>query len=137
MREIKFRAWDKVENTMCYFDNPHWILDTLKLMFGDNGLHVYNLQNGSGGDDYELMQYTGLKDKNGKEIYEGDIVKRPNGDTGDVIWFKGGYWGVNSEFSDWSYMFDCNEPENHEVIGNIYESKELLQSLDKGNDYDK
>lgn len=154
MREIKFRAWDKVENTMCYFDNPHWTLDTLKLMFGGSGLHVYNLQNGSGGDDYELMQCTGLKDKNGKEIYEGDIIKVHFGkwveyeeawngyDTygkeivkreekdyvGEVRWrVVGGVGFVVGELNNRWFRFNKRKTgEGTEVIGNIYENPELL-----------
>lgn len=64
MREIKFRAWDKVCNSMLMPDEIHLYM---------NGTVSVNQVWATG--DLELMQYTGLKDKHGKEIYEGDIIK--------------------------------------------------------------
>lgn len=81
---------------------------------------------------FHLRAFTGLKDKNGKEIYEGDILKTEHGATGIVYWLDGV-----------GYKFDCNEPMwkhpihemggEREVIGNIYENPDLLstQSVDK------
>lgn len=66
----KFRVWDKLAQHMIYPDKgyqQHYILDL-------NG-RFHNLQNGSGGDDYVVMEYTGLTDKNGNSICEDDIVK--------------------------------------------------------------
>ncbi len=64
MREIKFRAWDKVEKQMITKNFGNFI--------NFNGTVFHN---GMKQGDWTLMQYTGLKDKNGKEIYEGDIVQ--------------------------------------------------------------
>ena len=113
-REIKFRAWDKKEKMM--FHNPEFkgVGHTLN--------DIFNIK------AFEWMQFTGLLDKFGKEIYEDDIVVRPHGgNDGVVTWFRGGYWGVVVEDDYWNYMFDTNSPEKHEVIGNIYENPELLK----------
>jgi uncharacterized phage protein (TIGR01671 family) len=125
MREIKFRAWDKVMGKMKYLNDPH---DTFTFFGGI--AEYYNLQNGSGGDEYELMQYAGLKDKNGREIYEGDIVQLS--DTNPVLFkvevilgrfgYKTIFKHVDDETIAGSYFL-----EKCAVIGNIYENPELLK----------
>jgi len=65
MREIKFRVWDK--EYQIYNNNPHIVIN----LKGE----VYNQQDGSGGDNYIVEQYTGLKDMNNKDIYEGDLIQ--------------------------------------------------------------
>jgi uncharacterized phage protein (TIGR01671 family) len=117
MREIKFRAWIESEKYMATQGEPD--LETL-----GSFMHHYS-------DCKNLMQYTGLKDKNGKEIYEGDIIKI---NLYDDEWKTKvrNYLGtlvIDVEGCDWSttaLSFLDDEAEK-EVIGNIYENTELLQ----------
>ena len=124
MRELKFKVWDKLEKRMILPDQGyqgHYVL-SLKGEF-------HNLQNGSGGKEYIVQQYTGLKDKNGKEIYEGDIFK--GGDyKWDAVRFEGGQFQVNlmgaRVFTLQELCCDIDY-ELPEVIGNIFENPELLE----------
>jgi hypothetical protein len=117
MREIKFRAFDKEKKVMQY-SNIVWAIVGLNYPaltgLNDNG----NIDNLS-----DLMQYTGLKDKNGKEIYEGDILKIGNSNI-EVIWDKN-----NALFTLKSNHFHLGfQSTFYEVIGNIYEHPHLLES---------
>lgn len=111
MREIKFRAWDKRYNKLW-----SWEYITEHMNFG-----VFDSK------DWELMQFTGLKDKNNKEIYEGDILtafELPNKKYFLVEWDN-----FCSKFS-FPYSVKCVDGQRqYEVIGNIYENPELLTSL--------
>ncbi len=117
MREIKFRAWDKRNNKwihpdLFYISNNAFYPDFRDL---EDGISLFDYE-------YELMQFTGLYDKNGKEIYEGDIILFNNfGDTLDKVVYSPGCFHT----SGGGYLLD--EIREIEVIGNIYENPELLE----------
>ena len=123
--QTKFKVWDKLAQRMIYPDKgyqQHYIID----LYG----RFHNLQNGSGGNDYVVIEYTGLKDKNGKEIYEGDIVK-----WGDLNYLV--------EWNDIAYKWQGRCPYYHRyhhpttenfrdlmngvIVGNYFENNELLK----------
>lgn len=122
MRIIKFRAWNKSAKKM--FD-PHKITP---LALNNDCAEIEGVFLPFR-EDVELMQFTGLLDKQGKEIYEGDIV-RLDGNPYEVFW--------DSDFTGFSMSFtgeEClglgeqviGESREVEIIGNIYESPELLE----------
>lgn len=134
MREIRFRAWDVNDECMVY--PKHFVMS-------DYGRIVAGYQDFFTGDmfiEYEkLMQYVGLKDRQGKEIYEGDIVKVFWVDAVNdeamhkVVWnpYDNSYPAfdlvpqIDCDCNAFSYLFEDSEYEI-EVIGNIYQNPELI-----------
>ena len=112
MREIKFRVWDG-NSMMDLFDEFYEELAVDILTGGD--------------DKYTVMQYTGLEDKAGVEIWEGDIIKceRPEEVwcfTGTVIWHDVGAIGwVFDEDGETGFWLNSNDCQYWEVIGNVFE----------------
>jgi len=109
MREMKFRAWRRNEKNMTYFFIGDW--EKIKML--------QSCEN-------EAMQYTGLKDKNNIEIYEGDIIHTSEGSF-EVYWDEDYLLFYLKGSENIPIALDMDS-KYLEVIGNIYENKELLES---------
>lgn len=130
MREIKFRAWDTTNKKMIQVRQI--IIPDGNNEYGVQEIAVSGLKFGTNPSHWliapPLMQYTGLKDKNGKEIYEGDIVAHlVYGGNYKVVYScdNTGYDLVNTNLRSMHLTSKCQV--NIEVIGNIYENPELLE----------
>ena len=135
-RTIKFRAWIK-EN---YYDDKPYMLHQVNAVEPNGDIQINSVLHETKGlydchsaNEIELMQYTGLKDKNGVEIYEGDIIGLD------------GFWSYYIDFHDGAFRkIPCNQAQKlnwpwnplekvtievhgWEVVGNIYENPELLE----------
>jgi uncharacterized phage protein (TIGR01671 family) len=140
MRELKFRCWDKQTRQM----SPAFTLFGEFLLIG--AVHAWQYESGNKSksslealNDLEVMQWTGLKDKNGKEIYEGDVVTAHNAEQvgydnegteimQDVIgkvFFEDGYFQYDGHsMGPIPLSYDL---EQIEVIGNLYQNPDLLK----------
>ena len=170
-REIKFRAWDNVENKMNTNGSIGAGSGSQNIDIGFDGImsfyNSFGLMDGTNpafdkpvNERFELMQFTGVKDKNGKEIYEGDIVIawsagskgkfeikwRQDGAPMWLLypaWQAGAFWNISAthhtkgkQFIDVSGKIESTNLEGYfddgiEVIGNIYENPELLPNEKK------
>lgn len=127
MKIPKFRAWVKAEKRMIKVCEIGYAADKIHFIRDEN--YSFYLV-----DEIELMQSTGLKDKNGKEVYENDIIKDSEDFIAQVVYneeYVG--FGLNYNTANLIDSFDVtfeelkNEYQNtFEIIGNIYENKDLL-----------
>lgn len=133
MRLIKFRAWDKKHGGVMV---PVWRISFTNegepycIDWIDKDERGNDIQISVAPDMFTLMQYTGLKDKNGKEIWEGDLVNN-NESTWEVV-FDDGMLAIQmyphtNESSFESSFWLGNENTKSEVIGNVWEHPELLK----------
>ena len=124
----KFRAWDKELQTMLdvsLIDFKKGILVGEHWKFGETNFMNF--------DEIKLMQSTGLKDKNGQEIFEGDVVRQVRTQStteneiiiGVVTMIEGAWLIMNDGEQLASYLW--SETDINEIIGNIYENSELLE----------
>ena len=131
-REIKFRAWLKEEKKMVNVETMDFTEKSIQYLEKSEIVNAYLLRR-VGFDDIELMQYIGLKDKNDKEIYEGDIVLVKPGGTSTwyktIVKFKeGAFIASLIDGEDYIYIFNRGFDSNDfEIIGNVYKNKNLLE----------
>ena len=123
MREIKFRAWDNENEKMMKVSSLS--LENKEIAVRENGTyHFFRMKN------LELMQYTGLNDKNDKEIYEGDILFFRDENTKYVVVWQDAAFIIKSieirKYSEEMCWLDDTEI-CCEIVGNIYENKNLLE----------
>lgn len=133
MREIKFRAWLKEDKKMVNVETMDFTDKSIQYLKRSEIINAYILRR-EGFDDVELMQYTGLKDKNGKEIYEGDIIKykfpydrRLNHISPVKLLETETSFGVKDRYENEIPLYTISANNYFEVIGNIYENKNLLE----------
>ncbi len=126
MREIKYKVWLKKEKKMAEIVSINFELETVFIKIEDAmnyDVEAYDFR------EVELLQYTGLKDKYAKEIYEGDIcIDEYDNRVGVVIWHK----GCASLNNALNIRLLYSEASVLKVLGNRYEKPELLEKIDHG-----
>ena len=134
MREIKFRAWDK--NDKRIFIDPQMIdfynkkIGYMQYQTEDMPDTSYSIPVGFEEFEYsELMEWTGLYDKNGEDIYEGDIIFESFGEKYYKVIFENGSFKAefNGDFDEYSFDLIDVVAQGCEIVGNIYENPELIK----------
>lgn len=122
----KFRAWLKEEYRMTDVNEITFFNDEVQIISDVEGFYAY--------DEFKLMQSTGINDKNGKEIFEGDVVKYKSGwkTFTEEVAYNEDFGGFGVVDADADIVFVFGELLEHinlnslEVIGNVYENLELF-----------
>jgi uncharacterized phage protein (TIGR01671 family) len=137
MDRFKFRVWDSKNKEMINVSSLTWFKDNIELIRGYSGKFTSAKRDSkdiSPKKDDVLMQCTGLKDKNGKLIYEGDILEVDD----DFFLIKKGVVSYDVKNAAYtlgeSNVFICNEDNqfsHYEIIGNIHENPELLNKMEE------
>lgn len=125
MREIKYRAWYLDQELMCDVDG--FDFPNKQMIVYHHGF--YNGQETCGIDDLPIMQYIGIKDKEEKEIYEGDIVEDKHGRR-NIVRFLNGLFLIGN----WNVHGFINSFQEFKVVGNIYQTPELIKEETKCSD---
>lgn len=118
----RYRAWDKEFKEMVQVDALIFDEQIIKATYKNGNIAKEDLKN------YVLMQSTGLKDKNGKEIFEGDIIDSTDGFLTGVIEFRvslGMFVSYLVEYNNFERL--CNIASSRKIIGNIWEHPELAE----------
>ncbi len=118
-REIKFRAWDRFNECYWYSDKYNNLAD----------FFVKMQELSESGNALIFEQFTGLRNKNGKEIYERDYLKNPKGEIGCIIWHEAGFV-LECKRKNGSLIYITLTQgfvNNKEIIGNSLESLEILK----------
>ena len=131
-REIKFRAYSSHNHKMYPVSNIEWDIDDHIWVTADDGKNGIELID----EEAHLMQYTGLHDKNGREIYEGDIVKffgankkiKVKNEFGIIVYKADRYGaGFNSIIQNKEHGYGGINIAQDIVFGNVHENPELLE----------
>jgi uncharacterized phage protein (TIGR01671 family) len=121
MREIKFRAWDSLHGEMLH--NPSLSCKNGEWNIRQKGPSTLE------DVDFELEQFTGLRDRNGREIYEGDVARLTSNRVSEIRYQDGGFgfvgWGDFIGFAGHNHLRDVLA--GIEVVGNIHENPDLLR----------
>lgn len=129
MRELKFRVWSKKQKT---YEYKHPFNVSGSFYIAQNGVLLSDYGNvitpEIKQDDFIIEQTTGIKDKNDKEIYEGDIVSEHNGDLKGIVKQAGdGQWAIYWDNIPDGYSVLLKHSDLCEVVGNSHENPELLE----------
>lgn len=116
---MKFRVWNKILNK---FDDQDYLLDSGGVLYYYNS-DTWDLRKAKPKENHVVQRFTGLLDKSGKEIYEGDIINIYNNNTKNIGRIDFIYGGFRLNYLDMQ-MYSKSELE---IIGNIFQNSELLK----------